>query len=1167
MSTTTAPETALTSAKPASRPAPGIWSTIKWVLTPIASLQLTVGLFALSVLLVFFGTLAQIDNGIWTVVDSYFWSWHVWVPVQLLVQFAQVFFNVGPDVKVNGAFPFPAGITIGAAMMINLAAAHLVRFRVWSAVGEVSKGFKAGAWAGIAALFAVGCKRGGIVLIHSGIVLLFVGEWGTRLWQVEQRMFIAEGDYSDYAFDTRNAELALIDHSDPDTDTVIVVPASRLKEAVDAAQPVSDPALPFDIVVDEYADNSSVDFDAAGKPITSPATAGLGLKYPMTPRAEASGVEQNQTVDMPSAFVTFVDKQTQKPLGTYLVSLWFGERSTQTVEVGGKSYELALRFTRYYKPFRMYLDDFRHDKYIGTDKAKNFASHVRVVDPETGEERPFVIAMNEPLRYAGETFYQSSFDKETETTTELQVVNNPVVWLPYIACGLVSAGMLVYFAFFLSRFLWRLIDTGRPATGSTVKLPVSSLIPRPTKAERILPWALFALFALLYYGGDVARKAPKSDLDLSAVASIPVVEGGRQMPLDTKARVALRLINDSEQFKDQNGTHRSALTWFLDTASNAASGSAIGPDHRVLRIENDQLLKLLELEARPGSYRYSMEEVVGDPDRYSALQKTIDQARNADPKKSDAFQRAAVELGKHLGLYHTVMVGETPLVLPPTDDTEWRAGGMPDWMTERLAVRITEQMAQQISDQMAQIAVMKTVEEVLGFTPESKEELDAAVMKMTRDQQKAFGDKLKLAMAEAGEQARSRAEAESRAQVDALRAERNADPAAVAWHELLAAYKAGDQERLDAAAAALKAESGHEGTPSPRMRLELGLNRFAPFYHAIWAYVGVVLLSLLGLFMVMFRPGLSEGIRRTSFWILVATFIVHTVTLLARMYLMDRPLVFVTNLYSSAVFIGWAGVGLGLIVERIFPIGLGNIVAAVLGAVGTLVAHQLAASGDTMEMMQAVLDTNFWLATHVTTVTLGYAATYVAGLVGIIYIALGILTPALRQPVPMGTGSAARTTDVGRMIGMILYGVICLATMLSFVGTVLGGIWADQSWGRFWGWDPKENGAVLIVAWNALILHARWAGLVKDRGVAVLALVGNMITTWSWFGTNQLSVGLHAYGFNKTLAEFCVYVWVSHLVLIAVGMTPQSVWASYAGVPTAKSAPVVAPPKGRRGRG
>src|SRR5439155_15101884 len=158
-------------------------------------------------------------------------------------------------------------------------------------------------------------------------------------------------------------------------------------------------------------------------------------------------------------------------------------------------------------------------------------------------------------------------------------------------------------------------------------------------------------------------------------------------------------------------------------------------------------------------------------------------------------------------------------------------------------------------------------------------------------------------------------------------------------------------------------------------------------------------------------------------------------------------------------------------------------------------------------------------ATHVTCVTLGYTATLVAWGLAILFIVLGVFTPALDR-------------DLFRSLSQMIYGVLCFATFLSFVGTVLGGIWADQSWGRFWGWDPKENGALLIVLINALILHARWAGMVKQRGMAVLALVGNMVTGWSWFGTNQLGVGLHAYGFNDTLATGLTIFWASQAVFI-----------------------------------
>ena len=127
----------------------------------------------------------------------------------------------------------------------------------------------------------------------------------------------------------------------------------------------------------------------------------------------------------------------------------------------------------------------------------------------------------------------------------------------------------------------------------------------------------------------------------------------------------------------------------------------------------------------------------------------------------------------------------------------------------------------------------------------------------------------------------------------------------------------------------------------------------------------------------------------------------------------------------------------------------------------------------------------------------------------------------------------------------MIYGIICFATLFSFVGTVLGGIWADQSWGRFWGWDPKENGALIIVLWNALILHARWGGLVRERGLMNLAIVGNIVTSWSWFGVNMLGIGLHSYGFMDAAFYWLMAFVVSQLILVALGNLPTACWRSF----------------------
>ena len=179
------------------------------------------------------------------------------------------------------------------------------------------------------------------------------------------------------------------------------------------------------------------------------------------------------------------------------------------------------------------------------------------------------------------------------------------------------------------------------------------------------------------------------------------------------------------------------------------------------------------------------------------------------------------------------------------------------------------------------------------------------------------------------------------------------------------------------------------------------------------------------------------------------------------------------------------------------------MVATVAGFSTLLIAYTLESDGsDTFSVMQAVLDTQFWLATHVTCITLGYATTYLAGLFGLLYVVLGVARRGSRR-------------NWRKTLNRMTYGTLCFSIFFSFVGTVLGGLWADDSWGRFWGWDPKENGALMIVLWNALVLHARWGGMVKERGLAVLAVVGNIIVSWSWFGVNALSVGLHAYGFRS----------------------------------------------------
>jgi len=301
-------------------------------------------------------------------------------------------------------------------------------------------------------------------------------------------------------------------------------------------------------------------------------------------------------------------------------------------------------------------------------------------------------------------------------------------------------------------------------------------------------------------------------------------------------------------------------------------------------------------------------------------------------------------------------------------------------------------------------------------------------------------------------------------------------------------------------------------------------NHYEPFIKSSYVYV------MAFLFGCAFWMTWSDWTRKSAYYLLLLAAVVHTSGLIFRMYLEGRPPV--TNLYSSAIFVGWGGVLLGIILERIWKDGIGGVTAAAVGVATLIIAHHLSLSGDTMEMLRAVLDTNFWLATHVVMITLGYSAMFVAGFLAILFVVRGLMTSTLSQ-------------ETARALNRMVYGVICFATLFSFVGTILGGIWADQSWGRFWGWDPKENGALLIVIWCAVILHARWGGLIKARGLMATAIFGNIITSFSWFGVNMLGVGLHSYGFMDKafwwLAGFCG----SQLVFICLAMIPLKHWQSF----------------------
>jgi ABC-type transport system involved in cytochrome c biogenesis permease subunit len=570
---------------------------------------------------------------------------------------------------------------------------------------------------------------------------------------------------------------------------------------------------------------------------------------------------------------------------------------------------------------------------------------------------------------------------------------------------------------------------------------------------------------------------------------LPALANGRIKPLDTVARTNLMILSDRQTFAvnqkaSEDGKAQPAIKWFLDVMAHDKSLL----DSQFVRIEDDQVLKLLDLPMRPRWWRYSLEEIFKNIGKIRA---EVERARNRPPDQRDAYDAHILKLEEHLGLLSVLangvdppqgsgrgQRGVAPRVLPPlTDNGSWQT-----------FAAVSELVEQQVSE---------------WFSEQLKSK-GTSLDKLTADERATWSGPLRQRIA------------------DGLR---EAHPAAPAYARLLDAYRNGKVADFnDALAEFERISSPYVAAGDYRgVWVESIFNNFAPFYRCTILYVVVFLLAALT-FLVP-----SEALWRTAFCIGWLTFSVHALALLARMYIQWRPPV--TNLYSSAVFIGCGCVLVGLILEAIYKNGLGVFAAGALGFATSVVAHFLGTDGDTLEMLQAVLDTDFWLATHVTTVNLGYTATLVPGFLGAVYIIRGVFTRSL-------------TSQATKTISQMMYGVICFATFLSFTGTVLGGIWADQSWGRFWGWDPKENGALLIVIWNAMILHARWGGMIKSRGMAILAVLGNIVTIWSWFGTNQLGVGLHAYGFRSGMAKWIVISSATHLAIAGLGMLPLKYWRS-----------------------
>jgi len=614
--------------------------------------------------------------------------------------------------------------------------------------------------------------------------------------------------------------------------------------------------------------------------------------------------------------------------------------------------------------------------------------------------------------------------------------------------------------------------------------------------KRYLPWIAVAFAALWLASNSRMPKTAPGDFDLVAFGKIPVLSEGRSKPFDTVARNSLLILRGRQTLRLDDGRTISATRWLADVLFNAS----VADSYPAFAINNPEVLGSFGWEQNERKY-FRCSEL------RPFLEKIDAQGQHADsvePAKRTPYQTAISNLRNSLMLYQRLKNSMRP------EEAKDFAGGIDAGVKAMPAgIGAANKRAKGESFDRAGFEAFARFAALCGTLAE-------------------MGCVLPVPPDPAGNGPREEWVSIGTSLLQTIPTGA-INPVTKTYALAGDACHAGDAAQFNRH---LKGLAGwmtvHEPRATGLAAYEYLFNQLEPFYQAMGLYV-LAFLLVCGSWL-----GGNRSLNTAALCVLLLALAVHTFGLGSRMYLQGRPPV--TNLYSSAIFIGWGTVIIGLILERIFRDGIGAACAAAIGFLTLIIAHHLAGSGDTLGMLQAVLDHNIWLTTHVVTITIGYSAMFLAGALAVIYVVRGVFTRSL-------------TKESAQSLTRMTYGVICFATLFSFVGTVLGGLWADQSWGRFWGWDPKENGALLIVLWCAIILHARLGGFIRQRGLMVMALFGGVITSFSWFGVNMLGVGLHSYGFMNKAVPWLAGFIISQLVLMAFASVPLSRWRSFQGSP------------------
>jgi ABC-type transport system involved in cytochrome c biogenesis permease subunit len=566
---------------------------------------------------------------------------------------------------------------------------------------------------------------------------------------------------------------------------------------------------------------------------------------------------------------------------------------------------------------------------------------------------------------------------------------------------------------------------------------------------------------------------------------LPVQEGGRVMPLQTWANFTMLRLSQVRGARDANDRFLPAVEVVMDAMARPEWARR----HSVFLVKTWEILDALGLEQgehkKRGRDRYAYDDLAPARDRLGDL------AERYGAKKRDSqedVEAAVVDLAHGVVTFESLVLqtafAREGLPVPaaarplfggrdavPFSEAVARLGQVFAWKAEDPADAERARAAETFA---AQVKRVGSAGHLFAFLPPTATSAEQPAWLSVADLAARAAEGLPVA----------------REHVEVLAAVERW----VAAADEPAAGARATTDLVDRVRALAQARGEYEKVP-----LEVHLTNLDPFQYSLFGYALVFLLVAVS-WVVRKRWLYRLGVGLTA-----ACLAYHVYGIVLRCVLRERPPI--TTLYETTLFVAAFGVLMSLVLEAFSRRGIALAFAPLVGAIGLFVAgrYEVIKGEDTMPQLVAVLDTNFWLATHVTCIVIGYASAMLASAIA----HLRLLGPVF--------GWGRKDPDAFRGVDRMIYGTLAFSLIFSVVGTILGGIWANDSWGRFWGWDPKENGALLICLAQLATIHGRLGGYLKGFGIAVAQILTGCVVAFSWWGVNLLGVGLHAYGFTGGL--------------------------------------------------